>query len=154
MLRLLSRTRLTSPSSMSPGCFIRSNVVHFSSDSHDDFKPKKRVIPDGLDEVRKLIDEQVKGSSVMLYMKGTQAKPQCGFSQQAVRILNAVGVDIDSVNILEHPLIRQEMKNYSDWPTFPQLFIKGEFIGGCDIMTAMFNDGSLEKLLKEKNLIK
>jgi monothiol glutaredoxin len=90
----------------------------------------------------------------MLYMKGTPSQPQCGFSMQAVRILNAVGVDFSSVNILEYPAIREGVKKYSDWPTLPQLYVSGEFVGGCDIMTEMYNDGSLEKKLKEKKLLK
>ena len=66
----------------------------------------------------------------------------------AVRILNAVGVEYSSVNVLDHPMIREEIKNYADWPTIPQLFVKGEFVGGCDIMTSMYNDGTMEKLMK------
>lgn len=86
-------------------------------------------------------------------MKGTPSQPQCGFSMQAVRILNATGVDFSSVNVLEHTAIREGIKKYSDWPTIPQLYIKGEFIGGCDILTAMYNDGELEKKLKDEKLI-
>lgn len=134
-----------------------SGKIHFSSssdDSHDDFKPQqKQKVPEGLEEVHKLIDSQVKENPVMLYMKGTPASPQCGFSMQAVRILNAVGVEFASVNVLEHELIRSEIKNYSDWPTIPQLYVCGEFLGGCDIMTAMFNDQSMESLMKEKKLL-
>lgn len=67
---------------------------------------------------------------------------------QAVRILNAVGVEYASVNVLDHPMLREEIKRYSDWPTIPQLYVKGDFVGGCDIMTSMFNDGSLQSLMK------
>jgi monothiol glutaredoxin len=105
-------------------------------------------------EVLDVVAKQVKENPVMLYMKGTPDKPQCGFSLQAVRILNAVGADFSSVNVLEYPAIREGVKLYSDWPTIPQLYVSGEFVGGCDIMTNMFNDGGLEKLLKEKQLIK
>jgi len=87
-------------------------------------------------------------------MKGTPSRPQCGFSGQIVRVLNAVGVDYNSVNVIEYPSIRDGIKVYSEWPTIPQLYVKGEFIGGCDIVTTMFQEGELEKLLKEKNLIK
>ena len=66
---------------------------------------------------------------------------------QAVRILNAVGVEYASVNVLDHPMLREEIKRYSDWPTIPQLYVKGDFVGGCDIMTSMFNDGSLQSLM-------
>jgi len=106
-----------------------------------------------MDQVIKMIDEQVKKYPVMLYMKRTPRQPQCGFSGQAVRLLNAVGADFSSVNVLEFPAIRDGIKVYSDWPTIPQLYISGEFIGGCDIMTQMYNDGELEKILKEKKLI-
>ena len=67
---------------------------------------------------------------------------------QAVRILNAVGVEYASVNVLDHPMLREEIKRYSDWPTIPQLYVKGDFVGGCDILTSMFNDGSLQSLMK------
>lgn len=126
----------------------------FSADSHDDFKPKaKKAVPEGMDEVLKLIEKQVKENDVMLYMKGTPSQPQCGFSGQAVRILNAVGVDFSSVNVLQYQAIREGIKAYSQWPTIPQLYVKGEFIGGCDIMTDMFSKGELEKLLREKKLL-
>ena len=131
-----------------------ASVRSFSNDdSHDDFKPKKKVIPTGLEDVLKLIDTQVKENDVMLYMKGTPSAPQCGFSSQAVRILNAVGVDFSSVNVLEYPAIRDGIKQYSEWPTVPQLYVKGEFVGGCDIMATMFKDGDLDKLMKEKKVL-
>lgn len=95
----------------------------------------------------------MKTNDVMLYMKGTPSRPQCGFSGQAVRILNVVGVDFSSVNVLEYNAIREGIKIYSEWPTVPQLYIKGEFIGGADIMSSMYNEGELEKLLKEKKLL-
>lgn len=129
-------------------------ALSVSAESHDDFKPKKKlVVPEGMDEVLKLIDGQVKANDVMLYMKGTPSQPQCGFSSQAVRILNAVGADFSSVNVLEYNSIRDGIKVYSDWPTVPQLYVKGEFVGGCDIMTSMFTNGELEKLMKEKKIL-
>jgi monothiol glutaredoxin len=133
----------------------RTTLRSFSTedDSHDDFKPKKKAIPTGLEEVIALIDSQVKENDVMLYMKGTPSGPQCGFSSQAVRILNAIGVDFSSVNVLEYPAIRDGVKVYSEWPTVPQLYVKGEFVGGSDIMAAMFKDGDLEKLMKEKKVL-
>lgn len=123
------------------------------SESHDDFKPKMKSATEGMDDVLKLIEKQVKENPVMLYMKGTPQQPQCGFSLQAVRILNAVGVDFGSVNVLQYPAIREGVKLYSEWPTIPQLYVAGEFVGGCDIMTSMYNDGELEKLLKDKKLL-
>jgi monothiol glutaredoxin len=152
MIRIFSRNNILTKTNFSLKRI--DNFRKFSQDSHDDFKPKIKVdVPEGLREVIKLIDTQVKENSIMLYMKGTPARPQCGFSMQAVRILNALGVEFSSVNVLDYPLIRQEIKNYSDWPTIPQLYIKGEFIGGSDIMTSMFNDGALQKLIEEKKLI-
>jgi len=127
--------------------------LFFSSDSHDDFKSVKKSVPTDKSEVLKLIESQVKENDVMLYMKGTPSRPQCGFSSQAVRILNAVGVDFSSVNILEYQAIREGVKEYSQWPTLPQLFIKGEFIGGCDILTNMHSSGELTALLKKEKLI-
>lgn len=127
-----------------------------ANESHDDFKPKKKekkVIEEGLGETVKLVEQQVKENPIMLYMKGTPQQPQCGFSLQAVRILNAVGAEYSAVNVLEYPAIREAVKVFSEWPTIPQLYVKGEFVGGCDILTSMYNDGSLEKLFKEKNLI-
>ncbi len=129
-------------------------VVRLSSssvDGHDDFQPKRKA--DGLEDVFKLLEKQVKDHDIMLYMKGTPAKPQCGFSLQAVRILHALGVEFDSVNVLEFPAIREGIKRFSDWPTIPQLYVKGEFVGGCDIMTQMLKDGELEKLMKEKKML-
>ena len=132
-----------------PGSWIMRQL----SDSHEDFQPKKKAVPTGMEDVMKLIDKQVKENDVMLYMKGTPSAPQCGFSLNAVRILNAVGVDFSSVNVLEYPAIREGVKKYSEWPTIPQLYVKGEFIGGGDIMAQMYNDGGLEKLFKEHKLI-
>lgn len=130
-----------------------SSYRYFSKDASDsDFLPKKKI-PEGMDEVVKLIDKQVKENSVMLYMKGTPDAPQCGFSMQAVRILNAVGVDFSSVNVLQYPAIREGVKIYSEWPTIPQLYVAGEFVGGCDIMGTMYQDKSLEKLLRDKKLL-
>merc|ERR1719453_34036 len=176
MKRVLSRNLFLNPASKSLSFFTSCPAVSFprrcdpgtstgtstgttltkkfSSDSHDDFKPVRKVaVPEGLEDVTAMIDEQVQSNPVMLYMKGTPARPQCGFSMQAVRILNAIGVEFSSVNVLEHDLIRSEIKNYSDWPTILQLYVKGEFVGGCDIMTSMFNDGSMEELMKEKKLV-
>jgi monothiol glutaredoxin len=94
------------------------------------------------------IHQQVTGHSVVLYMKGNPSFPQCGFSANAVRILSACGVDdFFSVNVLEEPEIRQGIKEYASWPTIPQLYVNGEFVGGSDIMTEMFQSGELKTLL-------
>jgi monothiol glutaredoxin len=135
------------------GMFSESTGRGFSSDTHDDFKPKLKSIPDDENGVLSLIDEQVKANDIMLYMKGTPAAPQCGFSMQVVRILNAVGAEYSSVNVLEFPAIRDGIKTYGEWPTIPQVYVKGEFVGGCDIMTQMFTDGDLENFMKEKGIV-
>lgn len=94
------------------------------------------------------IDELVKGNPVVLFMKGTAQFPQCGFSGRAVQILKACGVSqITAVNVLEDPAIRQGIKDYSNWPTIPQLYINGEFVGGSDIMMEMYESGELKQLL-------
>ncbi|MCK6400360.1 MAG: Grx4 family monothiol glutaredoxin [Sphaerotilus natans subsp. sulfidivorans] len=97
------------------------------------------------------IDELVKGNPVVLFMKGTAQFPQCGFSGRAVQILKACGVNqITTVNVLEDPAIRQGIKDYSSWPTIPQLYINGEFVGGSDIMMEMYQAGELQQLLAPK----
>lgn len=123
------------------------------SDSHDDFKPKKKAVELGDSEIQTLIGEFVEKNKVLLFMKGTPAAPQCGFSQQVVRVLHAVGVDFSSINVLENPEIREGVKKFSDWPTIPQLYVAGEFVGGCDIITAQFQSGELKELLLEHNLL-
>ena len=85
---------------------------------------------------------------VMLYMKGTPNFPQCGFSARVVQILNHVGVPYHSANVLEDMELREGIKQFSQWPTIPQLYVKGEFVGGCDIVTEMFQSGELETMLK------
>ncbi len=96
-----------------------------------------------------LIKQQVTSNAVVLYMKGTPQFPQCGFSANAVRILHALGVrDFFSVDVLQDPAIRQGIKDYANWPTIPQLYVKGEFVGGSDIMTEMYQSGELQTLLK------
>ncbi len=98
--------------------------------------------------VQDLIRQQVTSHPVVLYMKGTADFPQCGFSANAVRILNTCGVNnIFTVNVLEDPEIRQGVKEFSSWPTIPQLYVNGEFIGGSDIMTEMFQNGELKQAL-------
>ena len=102
-------------------------------------------------DVNTRIEEQLKANSVLLYMKGTPDFPQCGFSGQTVAALNAVGKPFAYVNIFEDPEIREGLKAYSNWPTFPQLYVNGELIGGCDIVIEMYHSGELQKLLSEQN---
>jgi monothiol glutaredoxin len=100
-------------------------------------------------DIQDVIKQQVSSHSVVLYMKGSPQFPQCGFSANAVRILTTLGVkDFLSVDVLQDPLMRQGIKNYANWPTVPQLYIKGQFIGGSDIMSEMYQSGELEALLK------
>ena len=101
--------------------------------------------------IQDVIKEQVTKNRVVLYMKGTPDFPQCGFSANAVGILRACGAqEIFTVNVLEEPEIRQGIKDYANWPTIPQLYINGEFVGGSDIMTEMYQSGELKKILTEK----
>jgi monothiol glutaredoxin len=100
-------------------------------------------------DVKTRIEEQLGSNDVLLYMKGTPDFPQCGFSGQTVAALNAVGKPYAYVNIFEDPEVREGLKEYSNWPTFPQLYVKGELIGGCDIVIEMYQSGELQKLLEE-----
>jgi len=86
----------------------------------------------------------------MLYMKGNPSQPQCGFSMQVVQILQKEGVDFSSVNVLDYPTIREGVKKFSDWPTIPQLYVKGEFLGGCDIVKSLHESGELKEILNEE----
>ena len=105
-------------------------------------------------DTQEKIKQQVTGNPVVLYMKGTPQFPQCGFSSLAVQALNACGVtSFFSVNVLENPDIRQGIKEYANWPTIPQLYVKGEFVGGCDIIREMFQAGELQQLLADKGVV-
>jgi monothiol glutaredoxin len=98
-------------------------------------------------DAKSRIDEIVKNNAVVLFMKGTPLFPQCGFSSRAVTILEHPGAPFESVDVLQDPEIRQGIKEYSDWPTVPQLYVKGEFVGGSDIMLEMFQNGELQQLV-------
>jgi monothiol glutaredoxin len=98
-------------------------------------------------DVKSRIDEIVKKDDVVLFMKGTALFPQCGFSSRAVSILDHLGVPYETVDVLQDPEIRGGIKDYSDWPTVPQLYVKGEFVGGSDIMMEMFENGELQQLV-------
>ena len=106
-----------------------------------------------MSDTQQRIDELVKGNDILLFMKGSASFPMCGFSGRAVQILKACGVDpkaIKTVNVLDEPEIRQGIKEYSNWPTIPQLYIKGEFVGGSDIMMDMYESGELQRVLAGK----
>ncbi|QCE32262.1 Grx4 family monothiol glutaredoxin [Acetobacteraceae bacterium] len=98
------------------------------------------------------IEKFITENPVMLFMKGNKNFPQCGFSSRVVQILLRLGVDFETCNVLEDDAIRQGIKDFSNWPTIPQLYIKGEFVGGCDILTEMYQNGELKTLLEEKGI--
>ena len=98
------------------------------------------------------IDSEVKGNEVVLFMKGTPGFPQCGFSGQVVQILDYIGVDYKGVDVLTSGELRQGIKEYSNWPTIPQLYVKGEFVGGCDIIREMYESGELNELLSTRGV--
>ncbi len=100
------------------------------------------------DQIQKDIDE----NDIVLFMKGSTIEPQCGFSSMVVQILSQLGVTFKDVNVLESDELRQAIKDFTDWPTIPQLYIKGEFVGGCDIIREMYEEGELKQLLEDKNI--
>ena len=105
------------------------------------------------ENIKKKITEELNKNEVCLFMKGTPEVPQCGFSLAVSNVLKHLQVNFKGINVLEDTNIREGIKKYSDWPTIPQLYMKGEFIGGCDIVKEMFENGDLQKKLKEKNII-
>ena len=104
------------------------------------------------DDVQTSIDNAVKSNDVLLFMKGTPTFPQCGFSSVVVQVLDYLGVEYQAVNVLDNQDVREGIKTYSDWPTIPQLYVKGEFVGGCDIIKEMFEAGELKEYLDEKGI--
>jgi monothiol glutaredoxin len=102
--------------------------------------------------IEQFIDNEVKGNDVVLFMKGTPQFPQCGFSGQVVQILDHLGVTYKGLNVLDSDDLRNGIKAYSNWPTIPQLYVKGEFVGGCDIIREMFQAGELQSTLKEAGI--
>jgi monothiol glutaredoxin len=102
--------------------------------------------------IEQFIENEVKSNDVVLFMKGTPQFPQCGFSGQVVQILDHVGVGYKGLNVLESADLRNGIKSYSNWPTIPQLYVKGEFVGGCDIIREMFQAGELQQLLADKGV--
>ena len=104
------------------------------------------------DEIHTSIDNAVKGNDVLLFMKGTPTFPQCGFSSVVVQVLDYLGVEYQAVNVLDDQNVREGIKAYSNWPTIPQLYVKGEFVGGCDIVKEMFEAGELKDYMSEKGI--
>jgi len=103
-------------------------------------------------QTKDLINKEIENNDVCLFMKGTPDSPQCGFSMAVSNILKILEVNFKGVNVLENQQIREGIKEYSEWPTIPQLYIKKEFLGGCDIIKEMYENGELKKILKDKNL--
>jgi len=106
-----------------------------------------------MSDIQKQIDAEVKGTDVVLFMKGTPQQPMCGFSAQVVQILDHLGVRYKGVDVLASDALRQGIKEYSNWPTLPQLYVKGEFVGGCDIVREMFQAGELQTHLQAKGVL-
>ena len=104
------------------------------------------------ENIKKTIDSTVKDNEVCLFMKGTPEVPQCGFSMAVSNVLKHLEVKFNGVNVLDDPNIRKGIKEYSDWPTIPQLYVKGEFVGGCDIVKEMFEKGELQKKFADQNI--
>jgi len=117
-------------------------------------RPAGKVMPQKDDNmsIEQFIENEVKSNDVVLFMKGTPQFPQCGFSGQVVQILDHVGVGYKGLNVLESPDLRDGIKTYSNWPTIPQLYVKGEFVGGCDIIREMFQAGELHSLFKDNGI--
>jgi len=105
------------------------------------------------ENIKTLIKNEIDNSDVCLFMKGTPAVPQCGFSMAISNILKHLKINFKGINVLEDDKIREGIKEYSDWPTIPQLYLKGEFVGGCDIVKEMYESGELQKKLSEKNIL-
>jgi monothiol glutaredoxin len=105
-----------------------------------------------MSDIKSTIDHDVKSNNIVLFMKGTADMPQCGFSGRSVQILKMLGVDFKDVNVLESEELRNGIKEYTNWPTIPQLYVKGEFVGGADILMEMYQSGELKQLLADKGI--
>jgi monothiol glutaredoxin len=116
------------------------------------FRPTRMTKGTDMTDINAFIDDKVKNNDVFLFMKGSPDFPQCGFSGQVVQILNYLGVEYQSANVLENQELREGIKAYTNWPTIPQLYVKGEFVGGADIVREMFQQGELQKHLEENGV--
>ncbi|XP_024980478.1 monothiol glutaredoxin-S15, mitochondrial-like [Cynara cardunculus var. scolymus] len=147
--RSIESTRIAASAS---GPFLRHGMQFSTSvpndpDTHDDFKPTNKLENSGI-TLKDIVEQDVKDNHVMIYMKGDPEQPRCGFSSLAVGVLSEYRVPIHSKNILEDPELKNAVKAFSTWPTFPQIFINGEFIGGSDIILNMHQNGELKEKLK------
>ncbi|CAI2380717.1 unnamed protein product [Moneuplotes crassus] len=124
------------------------------NESHDDFKSKNKQELSDYETTKTFLDNTIMKNDVVLFMKGTPVAPQCGFSNYVIQVFKFYNLkNYHSVNVLDSTQIREGVKKYSNWPTIPQLYVKQEFIGGCDIVKEMHMDGSLEDLLQKENLL-
>ncbi|GFR47197.1 hypothetical protein Agub_g8789, partial [Astrephomene gubernaculifera] len=138
----LSRTR----QSVSSTSWLLRRQFSTDADSHDDFKPKFAASGEPA-SVEEQIKQSITSDKVHVFMKGTPETPQCGFSRMACVVLQAYGVQFGATNVLADPAMREAIKQFTSWPTIPQVFVNGEFVGGCDILLGMHESGELEKLL-------
>ena len=126
-------------------------LLSYLENKHPSGLPGSRKAPD-MSDITAFIDDKVKTNDIFLFMKGTPDFPQCGFSSRVVQILNYLEVKFESANVLADQELREGIKAYTNWPTIPQLYVKGEFIGGADIVTEMFQAGELQKHLEDKGI--
>jgi len=146
MLRIAARTasRRTMPRA------VLTSSRKLCDGIHDDFKPKiKRNYANEAGDVHAQIESDVKANKVVVYMKGVPEQPMCGFSNAVVQVMKAEGVEFKGFNVLADPDLREGIKTFSAWPTIPQVYINGEFIGGCDTTVEMYKSGELHEMLKE-----
>ncbi|KAF2323260.1 hypothetical protein P3X46_010899 [Hevea brasiliensis] len=125
-----------------------SSTTPSDPDSHEDFRPNNKLESSGI-SLKDIVEQDVKDNPVMIYMKGVPDLPQCGFSALAVRVLKQYNIPLSARDILEDPELKIAVKSFSNWPTFPQIFIKGEFIGGSDIIMNMHQSGELKEKLQD-----
>jgi monothiol glutaredoxin len=135
-----------SPSCLADLAALITNQIYFRG-----LTPQKRKF--AMSAINAWIENEVKSNDVVLFMKGTPGFPQCGFSGQVVQILDHVGVDYKGINVLTNDELRNGIKEYASWPTIPQLYVKGEFVGGCDIVREMFQSQELQDFLAEKGVV-
>jgi monothiol glutaredoxin len=129
---------------------IRLHICQLDSDAGG-LPPRGKARTNAM-AIEQFINSEIKANDVVLFMKGTPQFPMCGFSGQLVQILDYLGVPYKGLNVLENEELRSGIKSYSNWPTIPQLYVKGEFVGGCDIVREMFQAGELQSLLKGKGI--
>ena len=163
VFRNLARTSMTCHARISVPVFIApvprrmfaaKDDEESNFEGHSDFEPKAKA-QGGAGSVNNQITEWITNNDVCLFMKGNRKMPRCGFSNYCVQIFKFYGVkEIKDVNVLEDEALREGIKTFSNWPTIPQIYVKGQFVGGCDIMKEMHADGSLEELLIREGIIK